>query len=344
MKEDLTKIIREAGKSLKANSRVVIFGHVNPDGDAIGSTLGLKHFLKGKVAEVQVIVPNDYPDFLKWMPGSDEVILFEKDSKNAKELTSNADVLFFCDFNDIKRINSLGDMISKEENYIKIMIDHHPQPVDFVDFMISDTSVSSTSELVYEFIEELNSEMPKNQEIASCLLTGIITDTGLFNHNSETMRTFEIVSGLLKMGADKKYIINKLYNEYPFHRMQLLGSTLHNRMHFFPEFGTSYIYLTQEDAKKFNYQNGDSEGFVNIALSISGANFSAIFIEKEDHIKASFRSKGKFDVNKFARKHYNGGGHKNASGGKSYKTLNKTLDTFVELIKDYKEEILNKVE
>ncbi len=182
--------------------------------------------------------------------------------------------------------------------------------------------------------------MLEGKEIASCLLTGIITDTGLFNHNSETIRTFEIVSKLIKMGANKKDIINKLYNNYEYNRMQLLGNTLHNRMHFFPECGTSYMYLSKEDADKFNYQNGDSEGFVNMALSISGANFSAIFIEKDDLIKASFRSIGNFDTNQFARKHYNGGGHKNASGGKSFQSLNKTLETFVELINEYKTEIL----
>ena len=340
MKEDLALIIKEAGKSLKADSRVLIFGHVNPDGDAIGSTLGLKHYLKEKINEVEVIVPNDYPDFLKWMPGSDDVIQYEKEAERVKQLIAKADVMFFCDFNDLKRINGLGDAIGREGDGIKIMIDHHPEPVDFVDYMISDISVSSTSELIYEFIEGQDKGIPENKEIATCLLVGIITDTGLFNHNSESTRTFEIVFGLLKMGADKKHIVNKLYNEYPFHRMQLLGNTLHNCMHFIPEFGTSYVYLSKEDANKFNYQNGDSEGFVNMALSIAGANFSAIFIEKDDSIKASFRSIGNFDVNQFARKHYNGGGHKNASGGKSYESLNKTLETFVEIISEYKQNIL----
>jgi phosphoesterase RecJ-like protein len=177
----------------------------------------------------------------------------------------------------------IGDHINSGDN-VKIMIDHHPQPVDFVDYLISDTSVSSTSELVYEFIENQDENVPENVDIATCLLTGIVTDTGLFSHNSETIRTFEIVSKLLKMGADKKFVIDKLYNEYPYHRMQLLGNTLHNRMQFFPEFGTSYIYLSKEDQEKYNYQNGDSEGFVNIALSIAGAKFAAIFIEKEDHV------------------------------------------------------------
>ncbi len=339
MKEDLKTTIKQAGKVLSTSSKVVIFGHVNPDGDAIGSTLGLKHYLKGKVAEVEVIVPNDYPEFLKWMPGSNEVILFDKEPDKSKKLISAADILFFCDFNDPKRANGIGDQINLGDN-LKIMIDHHPQPVDFVDYMISDTSVSSTSELVYEFIEGQNGNFPQAIDMATCLLTGIVTDTGLFSHNSETMRTFEVVSGLLKTGANKKYIIDKLYNEYPFHRMQLLGNTLHNRMHFFPEFGTSYIYLSKEDQEKYNYQNGDSEGFVNTALSIAGAKFAAIFIEKEDHVKASFRSLGSFDVNQFARKHFNGGGHRNAAGGKSYQSLNKTLETFVKLAEDNKNLIL----
>ncbi len=339
MKEDLKGIIKGAGKVIKSESKVVIFGHVNPDGDAIGSTLGLKHFLSKKVSEVTVIVPNDFPDFLKWMPDSDKIILFDKEPDRAKELIAEADILFFCDFNDPKRVNGVGDHIDSGKN-VKIMIDHHPQPVDFVDYLISDTSVSSTSELVYEFIENQDENIPENVDIATCLLTGIVTDTGLFSHNSETIRTFEIVSKLLKMGADKKFVINKLYNEYPYHRMQLLGNTLHNRMQFFPEFGTSYIYLSKEDQEKYNYQNGDSEGFVNMALSIAGARFAAIFIEKEEHVKASFRSIGNFDVNQFARKYFHGGGHKNAAGGKSFESLNKTLESFVKLAEEHKDLIL----
>jgi len=342
MKDELKKTILAIADIIKKDKRVVIFGHVNPDGDAIGSTLGLYHYLLGKVADVQVIVPNDFPDFLKWMPGVDSIMCFDQNPLEAKKSIAKADLLFFCDFNDPKRASGIGDHIGAS-NGTRIMIDHHPQPVDFVDFMISDTSVSSTSELVFELIEGIESEAVRGIEMAECLMTGIITDTGLFHHNSETRRTFEIVGKLLELGADKSKIINKLYNEYPYTRMQLLGNTLHNRLRFYPNLSTAFVFLTKEDMDKYNYQNGDSEGFVNMALSIDGANFAAIFVEKDDHVKTSFRSIGKFDVNEFARKHYNGGGHKNASGGKSFDPLTKTIDGFVELLKDYKKDIMQSV-
>lgn len=339
MKEGLKEIIKEVGTCIKRDSKVVIFGHVNPDGDAVGSTLGLYHYLKDKVSDLQVIMPNDFPDFLKWMPRTEDLICFDKEPRSSKKIIANADLLFFCDFNDPKRTNGIGDHINSGKN-IKVMIDHHPEPVDFVDYMISDISVSSTAELVFELIEVLEGTKISGVEIAECLLTGIITDTGMFHHNSETRRTFEIVGKLLEMGANKAKIINKLYNEYPYTRMQLLGNTLHNRLRFYPDLATAFVFLTKEDLEKYNHQNGDSEGFVNMALSIDGANFSAIFIEKEDHVKISFRSIGKFDVNQFARKYYNGGGHKNAAGGKSFDSLTKTIENFVELLRENKREII----
>lgn len=339
MKKEIKDKFISVDNAVKSSSSIVIFGHVNPDGDAMGSTLGLYHYLKSSKTEVSVIVPNDFPAFLKWMPDSENIIVFDKNKKKAGEKINEADLMIVCDFNDPKRCNGISEFINSSK-CTKIMFDHHPQPTDFVDHMISDTTVSSTCELVFEYIKEIEGEQIKGQEMAQCLLTGIITDTGLFNHNSETTRTFEIVSELLQLGANKSLIIKKLYNEYPITRMQLLGNTLHNRLHFFPEYGASYIYLSKEDQKNFNYQIGDSEGFVNIALSIQGANFAAIFIEKDDLIKASFRSKGNFDVNQFARKYFNGGGHKNAAGGKSFTELNKTLETFVNLLSEYKDQIL----
>lgn len=342
MKKDLNDLMKEAGSKILNAKKVVIIGHVNPDGDAIGSILGLKYFLKEQIPEVYTIVPNDFPDFLKWMPGSDEIIIYEKERIKAWQLTFSADVVVFCDFNDLKRIGDFGKLILEMHEEDKIMIDHHPQPADIADYTISDTSVSSTAELVFEFINHQQLNDKWSEQMATCLLTGIITDTGLFSHNSENVRTFEVVGELIKHGADKKFIVDKLYNEYPFSRMQLLGNTLHNRMHFFPEFGTSYIYLSKEDVQQYNYQNGDSEGFVNMALSIKGAKFAAIFIEKEDHVKTSFRSLGNFDVNEFARKYFNGGGHKNASGGKSYHSLNKTLENFVTLAEKHKDLILSR--
>ncbi len=339
MKSELKDVINKAGKHIKSDCKAVIFGHVNPDGDALGSTLGLKYCLKHIVNKVDVVLPNNYPYFLDWMPGAKDIIIFDQETKKAKQIISEADLLFFCDLNDPKRVEDISEVINERDN-IKIMIDHHPQPAGFVDYIISDTTVSSASELMYEFITELYGQN-LNIETATCLLTGIITDTGLFDHNSENVRTFEIVAKLLENGADKKHIINKIYNENPYRRLRLMGNVLHNKMEYLPEYGTAYIYLTIEDMDKYNYQDGDSEGFVNIALSLADVNFAVLFTEKENYVKLSLRSTGNFDVNKIARKYYNGGGHTNAAGGKSYKSMEKTLDEFNNIIKQYKTQIVN---
>jgi phosphoesterase RecJ-like protein len=339
MLAEIQNTSKEINKKITAVSRIIIFGHINPDGDAIGSSLGLYHYLKGRVADVKVVMPNNFPGFLKFLPGSDEIMLFNESPKVVTEAVRRADLLFYLDFNDPKRIEKLGE-ISEQTCAVKVLIDHHPNPVNFADFSISETLVCSTAELIFEFISGIENDDFQNKNMADCLLTGIITDTGLFNHNSERSRTFEIVAKLLDMGADKGTIIQNIYNNYPFNRMQLLGNALHNRFVFYPEFGTALIYLPKDELEKYHHQMGDTEGFVNIALSVAGVNFSALFLEKNDHVKCSFRSSGSFDVNNFARKYYNGGGHKNASGGKSFESINKTIEHFVGLIESHKNEIL----
>jgi phosphoesterase RecJ-like protein len=336
--------IKEKAKILKEriarSENIVIFGHVNPDGDAIGSSLGLYHYLKNKGKKTTVVMPNDFPGFLKWIPGANEIVDFEKQKAVVTELLIAADIIFYCDFNDLKRIRALSDIKAEIRAY-KVMIDHHPQPTGFADIEFSDTSVSSASELVYEVILEMGDSGLIDSDAANSILTGIITDTGLFHHNSENPRVFEVVAGLIRAGGDKEKVINEVYNTFTNNRLRLLGSSLYNGMQVFTEYGSAYIVITLEDQKKFDYQIGDSEGHVNWPLSIDEVNFSALFIEKDDYVKASFRSKGSFDVNVFAREHYNGGGHKKAAGGKSYKPLNKTIEEFVSLIKKYKKEIKN---
>ncbi|MEN8121805.1 MAG: bifunctional oligoribonuclease/PAP phosphatase NrnA [Bacteroidota bacterium] len=327
-------------KIIASNENIVIFGHVNPDGDAIGSSLGLFHYLKKKGKNPVVIMPNDFPDFLRWIPAANEIIDFEKQTDEASRIIKNADLIFYCDFNDLKRISKLSE-IEKERKAYKIMIDHHPQPTGFADMEISDTSVSSTSELIYEVIYEMGDTNYINSDFADSILTGIITDTGLFHHNSEKPRTFEVVAELIKAGGSKEKVIENVYNTFTYNRLKLLGNSLYNGMQFFPEYSSAFIVLSKEDQEKFNYQNGDSEGHVNWPLSINNVNFSALFTEKDDHIKASFRSNNHFDVNLFAREHYHGGGHRNASGGKSYKSLNKTLEEFVSLLEKYQKKIKN---
>ncbi|RLD69156.1 MAG: bifunctional oligoribonuclease/PAP phosphatase NrnA [Bacteroidetes bacterium] len=325
-------------KIIAGSKNIVIFGHVNPDGDAIGSSLGLFHYLKNKEKHPVVIMPNDFPDFLKWIPAADQIINFEEQADEASIFIKNADLIFYCDFNDLKRIAKVA-VAEKVTKARKIMIDHHPQPTGFADIEISDTSVSSTSELVYEVISEMGEINYINSDFAESILTGIITDTGLFHHNSEKPRTFEVVAKLIKAGGSKEKVIKNVYDTFSYNRLKLLGNSLYNGMQFYPEYSSAFIVLSKEDQEKFNYQDGDSEGHVNLPLSINDVNFSALFTEKDDSIKVSFRSNNQFDVNLFARKHYNGGGHRNAAGGKSYKSLNKTLDEFVSLLKKYQKDI-----
>jgi bifunctional oligoribonuclease and PAP phosphatase NrnA len=338
MDNQIQIISQEISKKISNQSKVVIFSHMNPDGDAVGSSLGLYHYLKSRVGKIDVIMPNKFPDFLSFLPGSDKVLFFDMELNKASKAISNADLLFYLDFNDPSRINKMGEIAALNKG-IRIMIDHHPQPTDFADYSISEISVCSTAELVFEFVTIASAGKFFDKNMADCLLAGIITDTGLFNHNSERRRTFEIVADLLDMGGDKTGIIQHIYNEYPFTRMQLLGNALHNRLSYYPRFGTAFIYLPKSDLDKYQHQVGDTEGFVNIPLSIAGVRFSAIFLEKEDHVKCSFRSSGNFDVNIFARKFFNGGGHLNASGGKSFESLNKTIETFVQLIEKHQDEI-----
>lgn len=325
---------------IKDNQEFVIFGHVNPDGDAVGSTLALYHYIKNQDKKPKIIMPNDFPTFLKWMPGADEIVIFQEQKDEAKKIIEKAGALIFCDFNDVKRLSKLQDMIQKC-NQTKIMIDHHPQPTGFADIEFSDTSVSSTAELMFEILNESSGSKYMDSNFANCILTGIITDTGVFHHNSEHPRTYEIIAELIRLGGNKQKVINEIYNTNTYSKLRLLGNNLLNGMQYYPQFATAFIVLSKKEQQEFNFQIGDTEGHVNIPLSIKGVNFSALFIEKDEHIKISFRSNGKFDVNLFARKYYNGGGHKNAAGGKSYKPLNKTIENFVNLLSKHKDELLN---
>jgi len=340
MKIEIKDKAQQFKKIIENKHQFVIFGHVNPDGDAIGSTLALHHYLKNQGKNAKVITPNDFPDFLKWLPAAKEIIIFQEKEKDASRLIDEAEVLIFCDFNDIKRLSKLQDILQKRKQP-KIMIDHHPQPAGFADIEFSDTSVSSTAELMYEVLYEISGTNYMNTNFADCILAGIITDTGIFHHNSEQPRTYEIMADLIRLGGNKQKVINEIYNTNTYSKLQLLGNNLLNGMRYYPQFASAFIVLSKEDQQKFNYQVGDTEGHVNIPLSIKGVNLSALFIEKDEHIKISLRSKDKFDVNEFARKYYHGGGHRNAAGGKSYKSLNKTLEEFVILLEEYKETLLN---
>jgi len=318
--------------------KIAFLIHINPDGDALGSALGLSKLLTNKGHDCLVISPNDFPDFLRWMPGVPEICMLSESFSQAEEFMKNAGLIFVVDCNELKRIIRLEEDYNASGAY-KILIDHHPGPDLKVNCMLSDTSVSSTAELIYRFIIETGLKQYADQDVATCLLTGIMTDTGCFSHNSSTRKTYETVASLLDYGIDKDDIYNRIYNNYSEKRMHLLGFSLHEKMEILEGFHTAIISLTQDELNTFNFQVGDTEGFVNYPLSIKGICFSVLFVENDNRIRISLRSKGSFAVNEIARKYFNGGGHANASGGDSYESLEETVSRFKSIIPDYQEKL-----
>jgi bifunctional oligoribonuclease and PAP phosphatase NrnA len=319
---------------LAERSKIVITTHVNPDGDAIGSTLGLYHFLKDMGHEVFPIVPNEYPKFLHWLPGNKEIIDHSRHKNRADKIISEADFIFMLDYNDAKRNDiNLGTKAKK------ILIDHHPYPSLKADFLISTTKASSTAELIYEFIQAVDGLKYIDKTVATCIYTGIMTDTGCFSYNSSRTRTFEIVSKLLNYAIEKDEIYGHVYDNFSSDRIRLLGYCLNEKMQVFPEYKTALISINREEQKRYNFMTGDSEGFVNYPLSIKDIRFSAFFMERKDKIKISFRSRGNFPVNIFSEKHFSGGGHANASGGESALPLEETIKKFIDLLPLYSKEL-----
>ena len=324
---------------MNKNSKVSIIGHKNPDGDALGSTLGLHLFMKELGITSQVIMPNSSPDFLAWLPSIDTILCYDNDKAQCEEELDNSDFVFTLDFNHLDRTGSLGDHLQKlNTNFV--MIDHHQQPADYASYMLSDTSIASTCELVHEYITTQYPETKLTADIASCLYTGIMTDTGSFRFPSTTSKTHRIIADLIDAGANNSEIHQNTFDNNAESRLHLLGRALQN-LKVLKDLSTAYISLSQEDLNQYGFKKGDTEGFVNYALSLKGIKFAVIFIENkaENIIKISFRSIGDFDVNTFARNHYNGGGHNNAAGGKSDLDLNTTLEKFEETLNNYRKEL-----
>ncbi len=331
---------RRLQQILSEPKKIVITTHRNPDGDAYGSSLALYWFLKKNGHYVKVLSPNDCPEFLKWLPGESDISLFEPDPVNGKEILSEAEIVFTLDFNAFHRLGDSMGQVMHEIDPIFVMIDHHQQPDDFAEFQLVDSTMSSTCEMVYQFIEGLGQVELIDQDIASCLYTGILTDTGSFRFPATTSNTHRIVADLLDKGADNSEIYNRIHNVNTYNRMQLLGRALDNLV-VLDRFHTAYITLSQNELNACNFQRGDTEGFVNYALSLKNVMFAAIFIEdkKQKIIKISFRSVGDFSVNEFSREHFNGGGHINAAGGRSDVSLKDTVKKFVEILPSLKNEL-----
>lgn len=319
--------------------KAVIITHFKPDADALGSSLGLAGFLKKKGHKVQVITPSDYPNFLAWMPGNEEVIALTKEpgelEKKAIEFITKANVIFCLDFSGLGRVNSLGEWVKKSKAK-KVLIDHHLDPEKFADFVQWDDRSASTSGLVFELIKELDEESQIDEAIANCLYAGLMTDTGGFRHNNTTQKEFLIASELVGMGANPSEVARLIYDTSSLERLRLTGFVLSEKLQVLPEFHTSYMTITSDELKKFGSQTGDTEGLVNFGLSMNGIRFTVLMYDRKEEIKLSFRSIGNFSVNEFARKHFEGGGHKNASGGSSRLTLEQTLQKFLALLPDYR--------
>jgi phosphoesterase RecJ-like protein len=330
---DLSKYTKELSKLFLSSENILLISHINPDGDAIGSQLALYHYLKAKGKNVGLMAPNYLQEFLKWMDGADLINIFIKDRKKCRKLIVEADLIVMLDFSQSNRLGEAEDLVIAS-NAKKVIIDHHLDPGSFADMIISDPSKCSTSELVYELVCEINGAQFISRPYAEALYVGIITDTGNFEHGSYSSGTFRIVADILDSGIEKGKIINLIYNNFSTDRIRLLGYALNKRMVVIPEYKTAYIFLSKDDMKEYNHVKGDTEGFVNIPLSIKGINFSALFIEKDGFIKLSFRSKGQFPSNEFAAQYFSGGGHLNASGGEYTDNLDNTINFFLKVLKE----------
>lgn len=327
-------------KEISSPKKIFITTHVKPDADALGSSLGLANYLIKKGHEVSVVTPSDYPSFLNWMKGNDDVLDFSKPDQQeiATKKLEEADIIFCLDFSVLNRVNELGEMIRESKAYV-VNIDHHQDPEDFADFEYSSTKAAATCELVYELIDELGDKELIDKDIAECLYAGIMTDTGGFRHPNTTKNVHLVVAELIDLGANSSQIANWIYDSNSVNRLKFIGFAISRRLIVREDLHTAYFAISKKDLKKYQSQTGDTEGLVNYALSLDGIKLAALFSEREDGIKISFRSSSEVAVNKFAAKYFNGGGHKNASGGKSTLGLKETVEHFEALVEANQEEL-----
>jgi phosphoesterase RecJ-like protein len=325
--------INELKLFLESPKNISIVCHRNPDGDAMGSSLAVQHTLEQLGHKVTCITPNEHPNFLAWLPKADAAIAFEREAEKAIPILENSDLIFTLDFNALHRTGEIMQKTLEQLIVPMIMIDHHQLPDPYAKYTFSDVNYGSTCEMVYDFINALGYNHLINKEVATCIYTGILTDTGGFRFPKTTPETHRCVAELIERGVNNSEIYNLLYDNSSYNRLQLLGRALQN-LKILPEYNASYIALSQEDLDTFHYEKGDTEGIVNYGLTIKGVHVTAIFIENKEEgiVKISFRSQGDFDVNQFARTHFNGGGHINAAGGKSFSSLQETINQFIAIL------------
>ncbi len=325
-------------KLLSSPQNILITAHFKPDGDAIGSSLGLFHVLKKMGHDITVMMPSPSPDFLHWLPSQKEIFTFNQNIPAGVERIKKAEIIFCLDYNAFNRTNQM-EVYLRDSNAFKILIDHHLDPEDFANFDISKPSASSTCELIYDFVSDLGMEELIDEDAANCLLTGLVTDTGRFKY-ALNPNVFSITSSLLEKGGDLTRINGEIFDSSTEDRLRLTGFSLSERMVLIPELRAAFIYLSIEDYKRFNFKIGDNEGLVNMPLSIKEVVFSTLISETDDLIKFSFRSKGEFPCNEFAKEFFNGGGHRNASGGRYTGKFEDAIERFKSKLAIYKDHLI----
>ncbi len=337
-----SEVINILVKTLETQSGpLVVVPHSNPDGDAIGSAFALAIVLKNSGKDVKIVTPNDYPAFLNWMnDGEIEVLNYLKNKREAENYLHRCSIMFCVDFNEPGRVDEMEEKVNMFQG-MKILIDHHPNPVDFCSIAISEPSYSSTAELVFEVVRAAGYEKYLTKRAAEALYAGIMTDTGSFSYSISRPELYRVLAALMTYHIDTEVIHSRVYDNFSTERFRLMGYCLLNKMVIIPEFRSAYISITRDELKMFNFVPGDTESFVNIPLSINNIVFSALFIEKENLTKASFRSKGSFPSNSFSSAHFNGGGHRNAAGGESKLPLVETLELFRQLLPAYSDQLEN---
>lgn len=333
--------ITQVENLLAKYEKIVIVTHVSPDGDAIGSSLGLYHYLNNAGNDVSVIVPNAFPGFLQWMDGAADILNYEKYPEYAQKLIAEAELVFCLDFNIPKRTHHLAPSIEATKAK-KVMIDHHPEPSDFCDVTISYPQISSTSELIFRLICRMGDFESMSKSSAECIYTGMMTDTGGFTYNSNNAEIYYIIGELLKKGINKDQIYSNVYHNYSVDRYRMLGYTLSEKMKIYPNYNAALVSLTKEEQLKYNAQKGDTEGFANLPLNIKGIIFSVFIRQDNEMLKISLRSQGAFPCNRFAAQCFNGGGHLNAAGGEFYGTMDEAIAIFEKTLPEYAELLMVK--
>ena len=328
----------DIAKKLSNPLQILITTHTNPDGDAIGSSLALSFYLKKKNHSVQVMVPDPFPDFLAWMPGNEDILTFSKDKSQCIRAIKTGDLIIAADYNNFSRLNDAAVLV-RQSKAVKVLIDHHLFASDEFDYKISISRISSTSELVYNFIEAMGDLQLLDKNIAECIYAGIITDTGSLSYSCNYVRTYMIIAELVRLGIDGEHLHRLIYDTYSESRLRLLGYSISDQLVVLHDYHTAFITLSSGDLQKFNHQIGDTEGVVNYALSIKDINLAALFMERDGIVKVSFRSKGNFSVDSFAREHFDGGGHRNASGANCTTTLADTVLKFRQILPLYQSKL-----